>query len=136
MIVPVNYLVVLIAAIAAMIVGGAWYSPLLFGKQWMKLRDMDPARMQGMKFPMGLMVQEFIATLVMAFVISQFAAWVGATGLIGGLVLGVWLWLGFVATVMFGATLWEKYPIGLFVINAGLRFVNILLMAAIIASWQ
>lgn len=136
MIVPVNYLTVLVATIAAMVVGGAWYSPLLFGKQWMKLRGMDPASINGMIFPAGLMVQEFIATLIMAFVISQFAAWVGAVTLVGGLVLGAWLWLGFVVTVMFGATLWEKYPLGLFVINAGLRFVNILLMAAIIGMWQ
>lgn len=137
MLVPVNYLAVLVAAIAAMVVGGAWYSPLLFGRQWMKLRGMDPASMQGgMKFPMGMMVQEFITTLIMAFIIAQFVAWVGAVGLVGGLMLGFWLWLGLVVTVMYGATLWEKYPLGLLVINAGLRFVNVLLMAAIIASWQ
>lgn len=136
MIVSVNYLAVLVAAVAAMVVGGAWYSPLLFGKQWMKLRGLDPASMRGMSFPVGLMVQEFIATLLMAFVISQFAAWVGAAGLVAGLVLGFWLWIGFCATVLYGGVLWEKYPLGLFVINAGLRFVNILLMAAIIASWQ
>lgn len=136
MIVPVNYVAVLVAAIAAMVVGSAWYSPLVLGKQWMKARGIDPGGMNGMKFPLGMMVQEFISTLVMAFVIAQFAAWVGAGGWLGGLVLGLWLWLGFVVTVMFGSTLWEKYPIGLFVINAGLRLVNIVLMAVIIASWQ
>lgn len=136
MIVPVNYLAVVVAAVAAMVVGMAWYSPLLFGKQWMRLRGIDPASMQGMKFPAGLMVQELVATLVMAFVISQFAAWLGAGSALAGIVLGLWLWVGFVATVMFGATLWEKYPLGLFVINAGLRLVNIVLMAVIISAWQ
>jgi len=135
MIVPVNYIAVLVAAVVAFIIGGLWYSPFVLGKQWMKLRGMDPASMKGMAFPMGLMVQEFITTLVMAFVISQFAMWVGAFGPVAGLVLGFWLWLGFVATTMFSATLWEKYPLGLFVINAGLRLVNILAMAAIIAWW-
>ena len=135
MIVPVDYVAVLVATIVAFVIGGLWYSPLVLGKQWMKLRGMDPVSMQGMQFPTWLMVQEFITTLIMAFVIAQFAAWVGAYGLVAGLVLGLWLWLGFVATVMYSATVWEKYPLGLFVINAGLRLVNILVMAAIIAWW-
>ena len=33
----VNYMTVLAAAVASMAVGLLWYSPLLFGKPWMKL---------------------------------------------------------------------------------------------------
>ncbi len=136
MIVPVNYIAVLVAAVVAFVIGGAWYSPLLFGKQWMKLRGMNPDSMKGMAFPAGMMIQEFIITLITAFVISQFAAWVGAFGIVAGLVLGLWFWIGFVVPMMYGMTLWEKYPIGLAVINGGLRLVNYLVMAAIICQWQ
>lgn len=37
MILNINWLPVLVAAIANMAIGGFWYSPVLFAKQWMKL---------------------------------------------------------------------------------------------------
>jgi len=38
----VNLLAVLVAAVATMIVGFLWYSPLLFAKPWMTLMGYDP----------------------------------------------------------------------------------------------
>ena len=45
----VNYLAVLVAAIVSMVIGGLWYSPLLFGNVWMKLsgitqKDVEKAK--------------------------------------------------------------------------------------------
>src|SRR2546430_3690237 len=40
--VHVNYLAVLVAAVAVFVLGWLWYSPLLFYKPWMRLRGMDP----------------------------------------------------------------------------------------------
>ena len=31
-----NYPAILVAALVSFVVGGAWYSPLLFAKAWMK----------------------------------------------------------------------------------------------------
>ena len=39
----INYLAVLVAAVVAFVMGGLWYSPLLFGKAWAKLRGIDSA---------------------------------------------------------------------------------------------
>jgi hypothetical protein len=136
MIVAVNYLAVLVAAVVAMVIGGLWYSPMLFAKPWMKLRGMDHASLAGMKMPMSSLTVEFILTLVMAFVIAEFSAWVGATSLVAGLVLGLWIWIGFVAITLASLSIWEGRAWELFFINAGVRLVNILVMAAIIAMWQ
>jgi len=38
----VNWLAVLVAAVAQMIVGFIWFSPALFGKTWMVLHGIDP----------------------------------------------------------------------------------------------
>ena len=35
----INYIAVLVSAVIGMAIGALWYSPLLFGKIWMKLRD-------------------------------------------------------------------------------------------------
>ena len=138
MLVEVNFLAVLVATMASFVVGWAWYSPLLFVKPWMKLRgqDWEKATADGMKMPYGIMAVEFVTTLIMAYFIAQFAAWVGAVTLLGGLVLGFWIWLGFFATTMLGPVLWEKVPLKLYAISAGRWLVSILAMAAILGVWQ
>src|SRR5207247_2062134 len=44
---PVNYVAVLVAAVAVFVLGWLWYSPLLFYKPWMRLRGMDPVAAMG-----------------------------------------------------------------------------------------
>jgi hypothetical protein len=104
----------------------------------MRLRGQDPEAMMkaGMQMPWGIMAVEFVTTLVMAFFIAQFAAWVGAGSAVGGLVLGFWIWLGFYATTLLGPVLWEKVPLKLYAITAGRWLVSILVMAAIIGAWH
>lgn len=47
--VNINYLAVLIAAIVSMIVGGLWYSPILFGKMWTKAMGWNEETMKEKK---------------------------------------------------------------------------------------
>lgn len=135
MLVEVNILAVVVAAIVSFFIGWLWFS-VLFVKPWMKLHGTDPASMKGMPMPYGKMAIEFIATLVVAYFIAEFAAWVDATGIVAGLVLGFWLWLGFQATQLLGGVLWEKMPIKLYMILAGRWLVSMLVMAAIIGVWS
>jgi Protein of unknown function (DUF1761) len=136
MLVEVNIWAVLIAAIVSFAVGSAWYSPLLFVKPWMKLRGLDPLTTNKMQMPYGNMAVEFVTTLVTAYFIAEFAMWVGADSLVGGLVLGFWIWLGFYATTLVGPVLWEKVPVKLYAISAGRWLVSLLVMAAIIGVWR
>jgi hypothetical protein len=41
-----NYLAVLVAAISTFVLGGLWYSPLLFGKAWMRANNFNEADLQ------------------------------------------------------------------------------------------
>src|SRR3989344_7706455 len=115
--VPINYLAVLVAAIAAMVLGYLWYGPL-FGKEWAKLMGWTPEEMaKKMSDPAGknkMMMgygAQFVGALVMAFVLSHslvFAsAYLNVSGAMGGLQAGVWSWLGFVAPTTIGMVLWE-----------------------------
>ncbi len=47
----INYWAVVLAAVAAFVVGALWYSPLLFGKLYMKVRGMNPSA--DVKMPVG-----------------------------------------------------------------------------------
>ena len=47
-----------------------------------------------------------------------------------------WIWLGFIATVTFGNVLWYGKPKGLWVLENAYYLVNLLIMTAILYSWN
>lgn len=140
--VSIDYWAVLVAAIAAMVLGGLWYSPLLFGKQWMKLMNIDPKRMAEMKKNpvMKKKVNRayalmFLGVLVTAFVLAHFVDYVEATTVAEALQAGFWLWLGFIVPVMLGGVLWEEKPWTLYLLNVSYQLVNMIVMAVILTLW-
>ena len=135
--IAVNYLAVVAAAVASMAIGAAWYSPLLFGKEWMRLSGMSPEFIEGVKakgtwkmYGVG-----FIGALVMAFVLAHLVFLMEATTLNDALDLGFWLWLGFIAPVQLGVVLWEGKSWKLYLINTSYYLVSLPAMASILALW-
>lgn len=135
MLVEVNIWAALVAAVASFFIGWLWFS-VIFVKLWMRLHGTDPAAMKDMPMPLSRMVIEFITTLVIAYFIAEFAAWVGLSSWVGGLLLGFWIWLGFYASTLLGPVLWEKAPLKLYALSAGRWLVSLLVMAAIIGAWR
>ena len=130
--IQVNYVPVLLAAVAAMVVGSLWYGPL-FGKMWMKLVGVNKEDVNKSDMPKlyGIM---FVGALVEGYVLSHFIHYAGAVGLVLGAKTGLWAWLGFVATTMIGNYMFAKRPLNLYFIDAGYALVNLVVMGAIIAS--
>ena len=131
----VNLLAVFVAAITSMVVGGFWYSPLLFGNVWMKLsgvneKQVEEAKKKGMA---KNYVGTFIGCLVMALVLANFVA--GST-VFEGLQTGFWLWLGFIATVMLSTILWEGKTVKLYLLKVLHELVTVLIMTAILSAWH
>lgn len=134
--IEVNYIAVLVSGIVAMVLGGLWYSPLLFGKAWMK--DMgwgetmpESAKKNATK-SYAIM---FVGSLVMMFVLAHFIFVWGAATVSEALTLGFWTWLGFLAPVVMGAQLWEGKPWRLFFISGGYYLALLLITSVILASW-
>lgn len=135
MLLPVNLLAVLVAALAAMVIGFLWYGPL-FGRAWMRMRKKDPAAFASMKMPYDKLVLQFVASLVTAYFLAQFMGWVLILGFTGALVLGFWIWLAFYATTMLDGVLWEEESWELYAFNVGERLLMLLVMVAILAAWR
>ena len=53
----INYLPVIAAAIVAVVVGALWYSPLLFGRAYVEVRDLNPSAVPDMKPRVGEFVE-------------------------------------------------------------------------------
>ena len=69
----INYLAVLVAALSTFILGGLWYSPMLFGKAWMRANNFTDADLQ--TFSKARMFGwSFVFSLVMALNLAMFLA--------------------------------------------------------------
>jgi hypothetical protein len=133
----INYLVVLVAAIAAYAVGAIWYSPIGFGKQWMKLSGISKDDMHKMPLtPVQAMSLGFLFTLLISYVFAHFVVYIGVTDLPSALTLGFWAWLGFGFTTLAHSWLYEGKSLKLFLFNAAHLLVAFLAMAAVYGLWS
>lgn len=129
-----NWVVIVVAAIAQFVVGWIWYGPL-FGKTWMSMMGMSQQSMS--REGMGkTMVLSFVGSLVTAAVLSMLVGWMGAKTLGAGIAAAFWAWLGFVATVTLGAVLFAKMSWNLYILNNAYQLVSLAVMGAILAKWS
>ena len=136
----VNLWAVLVCAVATMVVGFVWYSPALFANPWMKLMGYDPndkakiAEMQKSAGPSYAL--SMVASILTAFVLGKIISVAGASNAIGGLKIGMVVWLGFVTTVQFTNALFSRQRNRLYLINTGYQVVCYLAMGAILGAWR
>jgi hypothetical protein len=126
----VNWLAVPIAALAKFAIGGVWYSPPVFGPRWGAIVGVSPAAFKARMVP--AMITDIAASLVLAWVLANVLKFTGAVGLVPGMRVSFFLWLGFVATPLISTTVYEGRPLALFAINASYWLVSMLVMGAII----
>ena len=124
---------VLAAGVANIVIGFIWYHPKVFGATWMQLANISPQVAESKKKLMPLMVFfGFCASVIAAYVMNHFGIAWGVFDWIGGVELGFWIWLGFVAPVLLGVVLWEGKSFKLFTINAGYWLVSFIVMGVIL----
>lgn len=125
--VSVNYLAVVAASVAAMVVGYLWYGPL-FGKAWAKLSGAKMGNGDNM-----LYVWQYVASVVTAYVLAVSLSLTDSTSLQSAMIMAFWLWLGFQATLQVGKVLWEGKSWNLYFLEAGQTLVSLLVMAAVLS---
>lgn len=130
----INYFAVLAAGVSTFIIGGLWYSPLLFQRSWMSaagvsetdLKKGGEARIFG-----GALV----LSLLMAFNLAAFLAGPGTTvawGATAGALAGVgWVALGIGVVALF-----ERRPLAYTLVNGGYWAVAFTVMGAILGAWR
>ena len=131
--IPINYLAVLIAAVASMVIGSIWYSPILFAKPWAKdmgftKKDEEIMKARG-AWPWLLM---FACSLLTAYVLARFTY---GMPLRSALEFAGWLWLGFTLTRELGVISWGKATVRLCLINSGYWLLTFGVMSWILVAW-
>ena len=133
----VNYLAIVVAALAAWILGALWYSPALFARQWMAANNYTPERLEAMKRGMAKTYAiSFICFGVMAWVMAVLIDRLGIAGALGGVKLGAITWLGFAATIGLTANLYSDKPLAAFLIDTAYQLVYMIAMGIVLAVWK
>jgi hypothetical protein len=133
----VNWIAILVAAVAAFALGALWYSPLLFARQWMAAHGHTPERMQAMQADMPKTYAfSFVTYVIMAMVIALLMGLTGGTTALQGIVIAVLAWLGFGFAIGLNTNLYSGKPAAAFMIDAGYQFVHVIVMGAIIGAWR
>ncbi|GAB4242565.1 MAG: DUF1761 domain-containing protein [Ekhidna sp.] len=131
--VSINFMAVIVAALSMFLIGGLWYSPVLFGNVWAKensfTKDFIEAGNKATIFG-----GSFFLSLLMAFNLAGFVSgyeeW--TWGLIGGFLAG----FGWIAMSIGILYLFERRSMKLFLINAGYFVVSFLVMGLILGLWK
>jgi hypothetical protein len=130
----INYLAVLVAALSTFLLGGLWYSPLLFGKAWMRANNFNDADVQ--TFSKARMFGwSFVFSLVMAVNLAMFLAGPG-TNVTWGMTAGFLAGFGWVAMAIAIISVFENRSWAYILINGGYMTVAFVIMGAIIGAWR
>ena len=133
----INVWSIIVASIVAFAIGSIWYSPLLFGKEWMTLtnlteKDIVGAKTRGMT---RSYIVQLIFTLITFCVLGFAVSILDAHSASSGASLGFLAWLGFVLPTHISPLLWERKPFKLILIHTIGILLNLIVGGAIIGSW-
>ena len=129
----INYLAVLVAALAAYFFGALWYSSVLFGSTWLRALGKSKEELPSPTFPMLI---NFILTFITALGLALLIKDLGVVTLLGGILIGLVVAIAFIVTNTLSEYLYSGASMKLFWIHAGYRVVYILIMGAILGVWQ
>ena len=130
----INWLAVLAAALSTFVVGGLWYSPVLFGKVWLKANGFTEAQAQSFNKARAF-GGAFLLALVMSANLAMFLA-DPTTTLLWGMTAGALAGVGWVAAGLAVVALFENRSWSYILVNGGYLIVSFVLMGAILGAWR
>jgi hypothetical protein len=131
----INWLAVLVAAIAYFLLGAVWYS-FLFQKQWIKLQNInvnDPEIKKGMATTMFTsFLLMLLATIGLALLVERLDLYSAISGIKIGLLTGVC----FSLTAISITYLYTRKPVGLHFIDGFYHVVGQVIAGVILCMWR
>jgi hypothetical protein len=126
----VNLFALAVATVLAFIASSLWYSPLLFGHQFLELSGIAQSQPNAMKA-----LLELIRTSILTYVIARLLLMLNIPDWKGALRLGLWLWIGFPVILLTGSMLWQNVPWQLAAIHSGDWLIKLILIPVVLVAW-
>ncbi len=129
-----NWVAVIVAAVAGGVIGGIWYMPMVFGKRWAEnvgrklpsMSDMTPTNI------VAVIAMPLLMAYVLTLLLAGLSTHTATDGAIDGVIVGFVVWLGFTATVTMNAWVYDGRNFEWWWITSGFHLVAYVIMGAII----
>lgn len=125
----INWIAVAICAVSSLVIGGIWYSPILFAKSWQRLAGVSDSQLADGNPVMnygGALLLSFIAAAVFAMFLGREMSLGAATA--AGFSAGLcWVAASFGINYLF-----ERRPLVLWLINGGYHTLQFTLFGVIL----
>lgn len=135
---PISYLPIIVASIVSFGISSLWYSPFLFGKEWLralKTKEEDIENLRNEKVFRSYIVQllfTIVSFAVLAFIVSFVDSRTGSDGAF----LGLLFWIGYIVPNSVSGLLWKKEPFALLMIETVNTLLTLTIGGAIIGAWR
>jgi hypothetical protein len=135
-----NWAAILVAAVAAFVIGFLWHGPL-FGKYWIKMMgipqsEVDAMQAKGMGPMLPRMLAALVQQIVLATVLAIFLAALGTMNATQAILVAVLLWLGLIVTWELNSVLWEKRKLDLYFFEIAYSLVSLVAVSLILTLWR
>ena len=131
-----NWLHVLVAAIAYFALGALWYSPVLFSKPWAKMTNMnmnDPNAKKGMGL---LMFSSFVLMFLCSVGLSILYHIIPVFDALHAIEFGLFFGVTFSLTSISISFIYERRPLALHAIDAGYNILGITAASLVLVLWK
>ena len=135
---PINYIAVLVAALASFVIGFMFHGPL-FGKLWMRLANIHPTGKEKLSDMVPQMIKNMLANIVCAYVLAVFiyvteSYYNNLGNVFGGMGVAFWAWLGFLVTSSSMDVIWMGKSTKLWIFEVVASLVSFIAMGAILTA--
>ena len=131
----INYIAVIVATLVSFALGAVWYSPVLFGNQWMKLNGFTKSDMKKADMTKGMIVS-LLGSLLASFVLARLFMMLEVTAIGMALHSALGIWIAFIVPMQLSRVFYEKGKIGLFYIHTFYSLTLLLVTALILVVWR
>ena len=123
-----NWVAVIVAALAYWVLGAIWYNDAVMGKKWREATGVDMSKPTAQQI-VGNLVLWFIAALALGLISTA----IGADDVGDGIVLGLVVSFGFIGTNAINKDLYEGGEKALMMVNAPYTLLGFTIMGIILA---
>jgi len=132
----INWLAVLVAALASFMVGGLWYGAI-FGKKWIEVNGHDEAAQKAMaerqgKTFLGFIIGDLIAASAIAILMNNLEN--PSVGV--GVGLAFLIWIGALAPIGHAKNAANGRPLGVWLLDTPHELLSVMAMAMVIGGWR
>lgn len=126
----INYVAIVVAAAAGFMAGGVWYGVL--GNAWAQAQGKTKEDFKPEPKPFIIAI---ISQLIMAYVLSGLIGHLGDVTISRGIISGLFVWAGFVATSLATNHAFQHAKLTLTLIDGGHWLVVLLIMGGVIGAF-